>query len=208
MTRGSTPDAREVVVPLTCGAAPPPPVTRVRSTLITASLAALETRGLSGDYFQRLDPSFATTIKNTIAGVWVPVEVALAHYRACDALPLTAADQIEIGRHVGQKIQTTLLGMLLGLAKQGGASPWLYLAQAGRLQERLLIGGACAVYRVAEKEGVMELFGIPLFEFSYFRNGWRGLNQTMCELFCTRAYVKAVAHANVGVKTVYAYSWV
>jgi hypothetical protein len=181
---------REIIATFPPARAAVPPVTRLRSTLITSSLKTLEQRGLLEAYFGALPPRLHDAIRGTIAGLWLPIDVAAAHYRACDALRLTPAAQIEIGRSVGEKIRGTLLGTLVGLAKGGGASPWTFLERLDRLYERLVVGGAIVVSRSGPKDAVVEVFNVPLFEIPYFATAWRGVIQGMCELFCTKVYVK------------------
>jgi hypothetical protein len=195
----------EIVVPLT---APPErlgPVTKVRSTLVTSSLKTMQERGTIDRYFHLLPPAHHGPIRDLIAGVWIDADLALAHYRACDALGLTPGEQLEIGRLVGQKIQGTLLGTLVLVAKQAGATPWAYLTQLGRLYERLAMGGGIRVQKVAPKEAVIDVFNVAVFEIPYFRTAWRGVNHGLCELFCAKAYVKTGVVSPL--RTQYVISW-
>jgi hypothetical protein len=194
-----------VVVRLPTSPAALPQVTRIRSTLITSSLSTLEERQLLERYFGLLAKEHVAQIRGAIAGVWLPVEVAMAHYRACNALGLTASEQLEIGRRVGSKIQGTLLGTLVTVAKQTGVTPWIFLERFDRFYERLVIGGGLAVSRIADKDALVEVYKVPLFEAPYFATAWRGVIQGICDLFCTKAYVKA--GSLVAEKMTYAISW-
>ncbi|HEY2513683.1 MAG TPA: hypothetical protein VGI39_22595 [Polyangiaceae bacterium] len=191
-TRDETPaGARlEAVVALTKPPEALGPVTKVRSTLITTSLRTLTERQLAERYFIELAPEHRSTVQNMVAGAWVPVEVAIAHYTACDALDLSSAVQLEIGQQVGSRIQGTLLGTMANLSKQAGATPWTFLSRLDRLYDRLAIGGGVSVDKRAPKEALVNMYGVPLFDIPYFATAWRGVIQGLCELFCGKAYAK------------------
>jgi hypothetical protein len=199
------PAAGVVVVRLRASPSALPAVTAIRSTLITSSLRTLEERGLIDHYFTLLAPEHTATLRGAIAGTWLPVDVAVAHYRACNGLGLSTMEQLEMGRRVGEKIQGTLLGTLVAVAKQAGVTPWTFLEKLDRLYDRLTVGGGIAVTRVAEKDALIEIYKVPLFETAYFAHAWRGVIQGICDLFCTRAYVKAGRFA--GEKMTYVIAW-
>jgi hypothetical protein len=203
----SVPDGLEPLVALPTDPEALAPVTSIRSTLLTSSLQTLDERRLKGRYFEHLAADHREPIRTLIAGVWTPTATAMAHYRACDALGLSALEQLEIGLQVGQKIQGTLLGTLVTLTKEAGATPWLFLGRLNRLYDRLVIGGGLAVYQVATKEAIVSAYNVPLFEIPYFATAWRGVIQGLCELFCSKAYVKSGTLATGGKKMTYVVSW-
>lgn len=185
----------------------PGPLISVRSTLITSSLKTLQERGHLDAYFTKLPPELRDTIRGTVAGVWLPVDLAYAHYVACDSLGLSQVQLLDIGRAVGDKVQGTLLGTLVTLAKQAGATPWTLLEKLDRLFDRLCIGGGLVVTRVGPKDAVIEIINAPLLEIPYFATAWRGVIQGMCELFCTKAYAKNGPMGTAAMKTTSYISW-
>jgi hypothetical protein len=209
--RDASPPSRRgvLVVRLATSQADVPPVTHVRSTLITSSLRALGECELLDRYFGVLAHDVTDDIRGAIPGVWLPVNVAMAHYRACEALELSAAQQFEMGRRVGAKIQGTLLGTLVVVGKQAGMTPWVFLERLDRLYERLAVGGAVQVSRLAEKDALVEIYKAPVFETAYFLTAWQGVIEGICDLFCTRAFVKANVRAGrlAAEKTAYTISW-
>ena len=112
--------------------------THVRSTLLASSLRALREHGFFDDYLAHLDPRWRETILDSVAGVWLPAESSVAHYRACDALPLTRLQRIALGREVGDRVNGTFLGTMVRAAKTAGATPWGVLAYTNRLYARHL----------------------------------------------------------------------
>ena len=64
-------------------------VRQVRSTLLASSLRSIRLRGRFDDYAKVLDPKYKEDVLSSVAGVWLPLEVAAAHYEACDRLGYT-----------------------------------------------------------------------------------------------------------------------
>ena len=172
--------------------APPPtvaPMTQVRGTLISASLKTILDHGYGDRYFAALPKPLHDTMRGVIALSWVPEPTAMAHYQACEALSLSAQEAFAIGAEVGTHVRATLLGTLVSVAREVGTTPWLYLERLPRLYPRVCIGGAVAIYKLGPKEARMEWYGLRGLELSYFRVSFRGAQQAIIELFCTKAYV-------------------
>jgi hypothetical protein len=183
------PGQEEILVPLSAPRERLPPVTQFRSTLLTTSLKAIRDRGHGDRYLQILPPQHHDAVRACIAGVWLPIDLGLAHYAACNALGLSSEEQMAIGREVGLKIQGTFLGTVVKLAKAAGVTPWLCLTQYQRLWDRLLVGGGVVLTKLGPKEARLECLGAELARIPYFRTAFRGLNESSCELFCSKAYV-------------------
>ncbi len=204
----SMPGEEEIIVPLSGPRDHIVVITRFRSTLLTSSLKSLQDRGLMERYLKLLPAEHHDAVRACIAGVWLPIELGLAHYRACDGLALSVDEQLAIGREVGLKIQGTFLGTMLKLAKGAGVTPWLCLGQYQRLWDRLMMGGGVIVTKVGPKEARLEFVNIPLARIAYFRTAFRGVNQAACELFCKRAYVEEIKRLCSGTTLGFRVSWV
>ncbi len=61
---------------------PCPPVRHARSTILLGSMASLRAAGHFETYAAALPVEHRDVLFQTVAGVWIPVEVARAHYRA------------------------------------------------------------------------------------------------------------------------------
>ena len=161
---------------------------QVRSTLITTSQQALRTRGLYDRYLKLLS-GVGREAAASVAGQWLPMAVALAHYRACDGLGFSAAEQIEMGTEVGARVHGTFLGMMVRSAKTAGVTPWSALGYTQKLYDRLFQGGGdMSVLKLGPKDARAEVVGVPLVRVPYFRNGFRGLYQAGVGLFCEKVY--------------------
>jgi len=150
------------------------PVSAVRSTLIQSSLESLRTRGHYDRYLKLVDPRFRERILGTIAPEWLGMDIALAHYEACDALALGAQELLEIGEAVGERIQGTFIAMVVRRARVLGLTPWVPLAQLQRLWDRLMSGGGVGLVRTGRNEARAEVCLLPLARFAYVRGSFGG----------------------------------
>jgi hypothetical protein len=180
---------RESIVALRHPPGEAPPVTRVRSTLLASSLKTTRSRGLYERYLEHVPVAHRDAILNAVAGSWLDIEVAAAHYRALDALDLPVADQVAMGGAVGDTINGTFLRTVVHLARNVGITPWTALKQYTKLWERLFDGGDVEVDKLGPKEALVQMHGLPLFSIQYIRLALRGMHQTGFMLFCNRCYM-------------------
>src|SRR6476620_4352960 len=99
----------EVIVPFRAPRDRIEPVGRVRSTLVGSSLQALRRRGLEAQYEAYLPAHCREPIFGCIAGTWLPIGLAVAHYESCEKLDLTLNERLEIGNEVAQQVQGSVL---------------------------------------------------------------------------------------------------
>ena len=182
--------------------------TVARSTLVTASIQSLRARGLYDRYAVRLAEDQRAALSTAIAGVWIPMSLAVAHYRACDALRLCIGEQLDIALEVGQQMHGTFLGAMLRLAKSVGVTPWAALAYSGKLYERLFRGGGIAVTRTGPKDARVDMVGNPLCDIEYFRVGVRGVYESGLELFSARVATHEIPRRYQGLDMGIRISWV
>lgn len=179
-----------IVVPFKTPRAEIARATAVRSTLLTASVDAVKRGGHFEQYQAVLAPEAREAIVFGVAGVWLPMEAALAHYAAIDALHFSEQEIHDNGRSVGTRLNTTFLGVVLKVAGSAGTTPWLPLANCGKVFERAFQGGGLQVERLGPKEARIEVVALPIMASAYFRGALRGQVEAGCELFCKRAYVR------------------
>ncbi len=78
----------EAVLALPCAPERVPIAHHVRGTVVVCSQRSLASRKLLQAYERALEPAFRDELKGVIASSWVPIDAALAHYAAADALGL------------------------------------------------------------------------------------------------------------------------
>jgi hypothetical protein len=179
----------EVVLPFPDDPLELAPARNYRSTWVLSSLSALKEFGHYERYLTLLPPQHHQTVLFAVAGLWLPMPVARAHYDACEALGLTHEQQVEMGMSVGKRAQGTILSTAVAMAKVSGVTPWTVLPQYDRLYRRGVDGGACAVFKLGPKEARIEFVGCELFDVAYFRTAFCGVLLNIASLFCTKAYV-------------------
>ncbi len=182
-------------------------VTEFKSTLLVSSLQSLRERGLYDRYRAHLPPAAADSVLLAVAGLWLPIEIATTHYTAVNALGLTYSESSLAGGAVGEKIQATLLGTLVRLARTSGVTPWTVLAQFQRLFERIFQGGGTRVMKLGPKEARIDIAGLELAAMPCFRAGFQGMIKAGGELFCTRAYVSEVPRLCTSTTIGYRCAW-
>ena len=171
--------------------------TDVRSTLLTSSLLVVRERHLLDRYTALVPREHRDAILSTIAGVWLPMAVGMAHYRAMDALGFSPSEQVTIGTEVGDRVHGTFLGTMVKMAASAGATPWSALPQVSKLYGRVFRGGGgAAIFKLGPKEARAELAGVPLASIAYWRAGTRGMFQAGCELFSRKTYVTEIGHTD------------
>jgi hypothetical protein len=170
------------------------PVERARSTIIRGSIASLKGAGQFERYLPLLTGPYRENVLGAPAGTWLALDVALAHYRACDLLALSEDEAAKIGRAVFERVGATLFGTALRLGKSAGVTPWTVLEHLQRFWERGYDGGAVRVMRLGPKEARIDMARCALANNAFYRHAIVGLVGGVVELFCRRAFI-TVPHA-------------
>jgi hypothetical protein len=162
-------------------------------------MESVRRRGLFSEYERALLQPHKDTLLHAIAGTWLPIEVAHAHYAACDSLGLTPDQQVQVGRGTFDGARGTLLGTAVRMARGAGVTPWQAFPLFQRFWERGCDGGGILIRRVGPKDAHIDVVQCSLIVSSHYRHGLRGLCTALVELFCTKAYVteRRGAPANV-----------
>jgi len=184
------------------------PTARFRSTWLVASQNALRDCGFFDRYLELLPPAHREALMTPVVGMWLPNDVVVAHYEACDRLGLTSAERDAIARALVRPGTSTLFSVTGHLARQVGVTPWTPLAYSRRLWDRLCEGGAVVVYKEGPKEVRVELLGLTLAHIPYFRLTLRELALSVGKLFCSTLYVKEIYDEAQPNTLVFRGSWV
>jgi hypothetical protein len=146
-----------------------PQVSRVRSTLLSASVQTVRLMGWEKRYFETLPPGLHGEIQTLPAGIWVPIDLAIAHYTACDQMGLSTDDMKSVGNAVALRTQKTFVGTLGSVAAGAGATPWHIFQQGHRIWGRIFDGGDHVGYKAGPKDIDIVCMGCPLLRLKYFR---------------------------------------
>jgi hypothetical protein len=166
-----------------------PVATQFRSTWLSSSVRAIKARERLDEYMTHLPREHHDVILKSVAGAWLPVSVAVAHYEACDALAFTPLELVAIGRELTLALQATVLGTFAKLANGAGVTPWTAMGQFQRMWDRVWIGGGVGVFKIGPKEARLEIVGWPCSRSMYVRHAMRGVVAGILELFCSKAFL-------------------
>jgi hypothetical protein len=172
----------------------------VRGSLIASSLQTLREHGYFDRYLAQLPAPHRDHILYCLASSWLPIEVAMAHYCACEAMGLSESELLTIGESVSQRIMGTFLGTMLRSSRSVGAalSPWIPLRQYGRVCDRLLSGGVHRVREMGPKDAEIETSGVSMFRYRYFRVATLGIVSGAAGIFSKRCYAKELSGSDSG----------
>lgn len=183
-----------------------PKVTHVRGSLVVSSLQTLRELGHYERYLERLAAAHREVVLATLALSWVRVDTAMAHYGACDALGLKAAEYDKMVQFVAKRFVGTVFGTLMRAAQQAGVTPLLPLGQFDRLWDRIFIGGSIRIRRTGPKDVVIDARGVPLFCYPYFRLGFFGMTQGSLLMFAKTMHGRILQSTQESVSI--SFSWV
>lgn len=183
-----------------------PVVKQVRGSLVVSSLQTLRELGHYDHYLANLAVEHREDVLATLALSWVSIDTAMAHYAACEALRLDAADNDKMVQHVAKRFVGTVFGTLMRAAQKAGVTPLVPLEQFDRLWDRIFVGGALRVSRTGPKDAVVDARGVPLFRFRYFRVGYFGMTQGALLMFAKAIHGRILQSA--GDNCSITFSWV
>jgi hypothetical protein len=159
-----------------------PRATAFRSTWVVSSHESLRAGGHWELYLRALGEG-RDAILSCVAGTWLPMAVARAHYRACDALGLSSQELIATRRGPGDHVRRVWFASFIAAAERAGACPWATLSQLDRMWQRAADGGAVAVFRLGATQARIEYVGCELFDIPYFRLAARAVLLMLAEHF-------------------------
>ncbi len=183
-------------------------VTHVRSTLLSSSVKTLKERGLFERYVELLPEEYYEPAVMTLAPEWLPIDVGMAHYGACDQLGLSDEALDEIGELVAERIMGTFLAHILRSTRSVGASPWLALKRYSMLWGRLMRGGRCEVFETGPKDARVDSAGMPTFRYRYFRTAYLGVVKGACGMFAKKVFVNQEGRQRADDQLSITVSWV
>jgi hypothetical protein len=198
----------EVVLPFATPRHTTPLATGVRSTVLFTSQRALRTRGLYERYLDTLDGDHREPMRALTAGGWLPMEQALAHYSACDALSLERSVIESIGGEAGRALNQTVLAFVARLSQEAGVTPWSALVHTNRLIARTWQGSTCGIFKLGPKEARLEWIGQPLARNPYFRVAFGGFIHGILTLFAGVVFVRDIPKCCTSSALGYRLSWV
>jgi hypothetical protein len=179
-----------IILALPVGRESVSPPTHFRSTWIVSSQQRLQKSGYFDRYLIHLTKAQRDALAYCVAGAWLPMALARAHYAACDALALSADEQLRMGQLVGDQGAATLISTVAKVAKGVGVTPWSIFPHFDRVWRRGADGGAVMVTRLGPKDALGEVVACALFDVPYFRVAFRGVVLGMMQRFSSSMFIR------------------
>lgn len=129
-------------------------------------------------------------ILSAVAGAWLPMQVACAHYRACDGLGLSTGEVIAMVGGTGD-IRRAWYAPYIALAKRAD-SPWEVLYLLDRMWSRSVNGGGVSIVRVRDEQARIDYTGCELFDVAYFREAVRTVLLALLAHVCERPVMRVL----------------
>ncbi len=168
------------------------PITEVRSTILVSGIQALRSRGLYDRYVEALSPTIREQMVVLIPGVWLPIDVALEHYRAADRLALETRVIEGIGGEVAERINKSVLSVAVQVSKLAGVTPWNALSLVHRINDLNWRGGDVTVLKTGAKEALYDWTGQPCAAIPYFTTSLGGYLRALAALFSDKAHARVI----------------
>lgn len=161
-----------------------PPLRAAKGTVLFTTWRFYQERGWLNKYIAALPRDCRDEVMATASSDWVPLRHLMAHYEACEALELSIADQIEVGRVVADAVHGAFLNTLARMVGHLGVTPWMILPQCNKLWQRSWQGGAMMVYRCGDKIARLEIWAAAVAQSSFHRVSMRGATIAGIGPFC------------------------
>jgi hypothetical protein len=167
---------------------PVAPISEVRSTLIMAGILAVRAQGLFGAYSESLSSGVREQIAGLAGGIWVPVEIAVAHYSAMDRLGIGHSVIEALGADVAARTWKHILAPVFARSKRLGPKPWASLSYAQDTAQLNWRGGDVRIFKEGPTQALYEWAGQPCADIPYFVTSFGSFMRELMKLFSSRAY--------------------
>jgi hypothetical protein len=184
------------------------PCTAVRNVVIQSSIAQLQDAGYYDRYLSIIDPQVLKDLLSSFSPGWTPIELAQAHYAACDKLELTQEEQAALGQRIGSRLQETVLVSAAKRTRDSAFDLWTATGQLHRMWARLYQGGSVQVVKLGPKDKLVELRAFSLSRYRYYRNAQlAGIGAAYEALGARVEWLKVVSYNLARDELTFHFSW-
>ena len=168
------------------------PVRDVRSTLIMAGIQSLREHGLFQRYSEALSTDVRERVAGLAAGIWVPVEIAVAHYSAMDRLGIEQHTIEALGAEVAARSWKHILSPVFARARRIGPKPWEAFGYTHETINLNWRGGDVQIVKEGPTQALYEWAGQPCAAIPYFVTSFGSFMRALTKLFASRATHRVV----------------
>jgi hypothetical protein len=184
------------------------PVTHARSTFIVAAMQMLRTHDLFARYGEALAPGFREQILSLVAGMWIPVELAIEHYRAADRLDIHPLTIDAIGNEVAQRTFKNAVSSAFKRLNRSDVTPWDIFAFSHENNDQHWRGGDRQIIREGPRQALYEWAGQPCASVPYFNKSVAAFVRALINHTCLRAHQRIVQERCSETTLSVRFSWV
>jgi hypothetical protein len=182
--------------------------THFRRLWLSASSRVLRRRGHWERYLDVVsDDLRAHVTGGPAAATWLPIDIALAHYEACDALRLDETEQVAVGQEVALLALRKTFALALRRAGQPAATPWTAFGLFKRHWLHVWRGGDLASFKMGSCEARVEFAAWPCAGIPYVRQAMRGVLLGQTRSLCAEAKVEILGPLCTATTLGYAVTW-
>lgn len=163
--------------------------TAVRSTVLLSSMRQLRAAGHAERYARELPTEVHEELLALTGTAWVPVELAQAHYEACDRLHLARLEIAAMGARIAP-VHAAGVRVVLRIAQAGGVTPWDLLKHAPRYWPRMYQGGEVLTAVDGSRRGLITITAPPLVNIAYVRAGIGGVLNALARELSAGGFVR------------------
>jgi hypothetical protein len=185
----------------------PGPCAEARSTLIIAALQTLRAQGLYDAYVECVTPSLRQELMSLVAGIWVPIALAVEHYKTMERLELPKSIIEAIGAEVAERAFKTVLAAP-PQPQEGSPTPWDVLRSAHRNLDNNWRGSDIMVTKEGPEHATVVWTGQPCASVPYFVTSWGAFLRARVNLYSTRAIHRIVRERSSPLDVVVELSWI
>lgn len=175
------------------------PVARVRGIALVLSVAAIRRAGFEAEYASAASPAFAERMRNIVPTDWVPVDVAVEHYRVLDRVIANEQERLKLGHSAGAGAHGTVVGVL-ARALRATQQPvlWKVLERFDMIWSRLADGGGAEVRSISDRQARIVFHGLPIADLGYVRTAFQGHIEINVRTLEPTARVSVLQYRNDG----------
>jgi hypothetical protein len=196
----------EIVLPFR--APNPKPVVEARSTLIVSGIQMLRAQGLYERYVSLLAPTVREQMMALVAGLWIPGDLALEHYRTVDRLGLPKTTIEAIGAEVAKAAYKTVLARVPTTSRGTDATPWIILLLSHRNLDLNWRGSDMMITKEGPQEAIFIWAGQPCASVPYFVISWGSFLRSLISPFCGRASHRLISERCTTTTIAIRLSWI
>jgi hypothetical protein len=137
--------------------------------VLQSSLAQIKASAHYARYSALLDPAVVEHIVSNLPMSWSPMELASAHYQACEDLMLSAKQVMDLAHGSSDQLSKTTLSSTVKRPYDPTVDVWTVMGALHRQWARLFQGGSIQVMKLGPRDMLFEQRAFVLPRYRYYQ---------------------------------------